>query len=96
MLNAICHLFFPIASIIYGFMGWFYFSLLFCQDVKVRPLVEYDSKSLEGILPEIPLWVKNPDYDRVCSFVELAGNYVNLISAFRFSFSSLSLDWLAE
>jgi hypothetical protein len=88
--------FFPIASIIYGFMGWFYFSLLFCQDVKVRPLVEYDSKSLEGILPEIPLWVKNPDYDRVCSFVELAGNYVNLISAFRFSFSSLSLDWLAE
>jgi hypothetical protein len=48
-----------------GFMDTFLFSLLVCQDVKVRPLVEYDSKSLEGILPEIPLWVKNPDYDRV-------------------------------
>jgi len=78
-----------------GSWGWFSFSLL-CQDVKVRPLVEYDSKSLEGILPEIPLWVKNPDYDRVCSFNKLARNYIDPSCSLRFSFSSLSPDWLAE
>lgn len=33
---------------------------------KVRPLVERDTKSLEQMLPEIPMWVKNPDHDRVC------------------------------
>jgi len=37
------------------------------QDPIVRPLVEHDSNSLESMLPEIPLWVKNPDFDRVCS-----------------------------
>ncbi|KAK8916093.1 Synaptotagmin-2 [Platanthera zijinensis] len=35
------------------------------KDPESRPLVEYDSRSLERMLPEIPLWVKNPDYDRV-------------------------------
>ncbi|KAK1360847.1 hypothetical protein POM88_045321 [Heracleum sosnowskyi] len=34
-------------------------------DPHIRPLVEQDSKSLQRLLPEIPLWVKNPDYDRV-------------------------------
>ncbi|KAK1360328.1 SMP-LTD domain-containing protein [Heracleum sosnowskyi] len=34
-------------------------------DPHIRPLVEQDSKSLQSLLPEIPLWVKNPDYDRV-------------------------------
>lgn len=32
----------------------------------VRPLVEQDTKTLQRLLPEIPSWVKNPDYDRVC------------------------------
>uniref|UniRef100_A0A7N0TRW1 C2 domain-containing protein n=1 Tax=Kalanchoe fedtschenkoi TaxID=63787 RepID=A0A7N0TRW1_KALFE len=35
------------------------------EDPVVRPLAEQDSQSLERLLPEIPLWVKNPDYDRV-------------------------------
>lgn len=41
------------------------YKILLDQDPKIRPLVEHDSKSLEQMLPEIPLWVKNPDYDRV-------------------------------
>ena len=35
------------------------------QDPVIRPLGELDSKTLQNLLPEIPLWVKNPDYDRV-------------------------------
>lgn len=36
------------------------------QNPEIRPLVERDTESLQQMLPEIPLWVKNPDYDRVC------------------------------
>ncbi|KAL0356583.1 UNVERIFIED_CONTAM: Synaptotagmin-1 [Sesamum calycinum] len=39
-------------------------SFLF-MDPVIRPLVEQDSQSLLRLLPEIPLWVKNPDYDRI-------------------------------
>lgn len=37
------------------------------QDPELRPLLEKDSKSLEQLLPEIPFWIKNPDYERVSS-----------------------------
>ncbi|XP_077220174.1 synaptotagmin-2-like [Tasmannia lanceolata] len=49
-------------------IGYFLFIYYQPNDVKdpiIRPLVEQDSKSLERMLPEIPLWVKNPDFDRV-------------------------------
>uniref|UniRef100_A0A7N0UMD5 Uncharacterized protein n=1 Tax=Kalanchoe fedtschenkoi TaxID=63787 RepID=A0A7N0UMD5_KALFE len=49
-------------------IGYFLFIYTQPTDVKdpvVRPLAEQDSQSLEHLLPEIPLWVKNPDYDRV-------------------------------
>lgn len=35
------------------------------QDPIIRPLAELDAQSLEALLEDIPLWVKNPDYDRV-------------------------------
>jgi Ca2+-dependent lipid-binding protein len=35
------------------------------QDPIVRPLSELDTCALLDLLPEIPLWVKNADYDRV-------------------------------
>jgi hypothetical protein len=31
-------------------------------------LIELDTKSLEGMLPEISHWIKNPDFDQVCFF----------------------------
>lgn len=42
------------------------------QNPTIRPLVEQDSKTLQQLLPEIPFWVKNPDYDRVslCHFLQ--------------------------
>jgi hypothetical protein len=80
-------------SIIYGFhRDQVIFFLLAFQDVKARPLVEYDSKPLEGIFPEIPMWVKNPDYDRVCSFSKLARSYIDLSCSSGSSPSFSSLD----
>jgi hypothetical protein len=35
------------------------------QEPVIRPLYELDSTSLQDLLPEIPLWVKNPDHDQV-------------------------------
>ncbi|CAI0394252.1 unnamed protein product [Linum tenue] len=35
------------------------------QDAVVRPLAELDFEALQNILPELPLWVKCPDYERV-------------------------------
>ncbi|MBA0691535.1 hypothetical protein Goari_009157 [Gossypium aridum] len=35
------------------------------EDVKVCPLVAEDWETLQRLIPEIPLWVKNPDFDRV-------------------------------
>ncbi|KAL0402297.1 UNVERIFIED_CONTAM: Synaptotagmin-3 [Sesamum latifolium] len=35
------------------------------EDPVIRPLCELDAVALEELMPEIPPWVKNPDYDRV-------------------------------
>ncbi|KAK6136047.1 hypothetical protein DH2020_030213 [Rehmannia glutinosa] len=36
-----------------------------CLDPVIRPLCEIDTVAMEDLMPEIPLWVKSPDYDRV-------------------------------
>lgn len=49
-------------------IGYFLFIYFQPDDVKdpiVRPLIEQDTESLQRLLPEIPLWVKNPDFERV-------------------------------
>ncbi|OEL19472.1 Synaptotagmin-2, partial [Dichanthelium oligosanthes] len=49
-------------------IGYYLFIYVQPTDVKhpvIRPLVELDTKSLESMLPEIPLWVKSPDFDRI-------------------------------
>ncbi|KAG0453251.1 hypothetical protein HPP92_025915 [Vanilla planifolia] len=64
---------FGIFGFVFGFTGGIvsgYYLFIYLQpsevkDPDTRPLVEYDSSTLERMLPEIPLWVKNPDYDRV-------------------------------
>ncbi|CAI9757997.1 unnamed protein product [Fraxinus pennsylvanica] len=64
-------------------IGYFMFIYTQPTDVKdpdVRPLVEQDSKSLQRLLPEIPLWIKNPDYDRIDwlnKFIELMWPYLD-------------------
>lgn len=53
------------AGVVIGYYLFVFFQPTDVKDPKIRPLVELDSQSLERILPEIPLWVKNPDFDRL-------------------------------
>ncbi|KAJ6840023.1 synaptotagmin-2-like [Iris pallida] len=53
------------AGTVIGYFLFFFFKPTDVKDPTIRPLVEHDSKSLEQMLPEIPLWVKNPDFDRI-------------------------------
>ena len=49
---------------------WLTYLYIICsihdQDPDIKPLVELDSETISTMFPEIPLWVKNPDFDRVC------------------------------
>ncbi|KAL6552842.1 hypothetical protein OROHE_008206 [Orobanche hederae] len=50
------------------FIGFYLFIFSESKDVEdlaVRPLCELDTIALEDLMPEIPLWVKSPDHDRV-------------------------------
>ena len=49
------------------------------QDPEVRPLHELDSSALENILPEIPLWVKCPNFERV-RIVHLYWNFFSMFN----------------
>ncbi|KAK7409763.1 hypothetical protein VNO78_00056 [Psophocarpus tetragonolobus] len=49
-------------------VGYFLFIHVQPTDVKapeIQPLAEEDSETLQRMFPEIPLWIKNPDFDRV-------------------------------
>ncbi|KAL3514997.1 hypothetical protein ACH5RR_021899 [Cinchona calisaya] len=52
-------------GLVVGYYLFIYFQPTDVKDPVIRPLVEIDTESLQKLLPEIPLWVKNPDYDRV-------------------------------
>ncbi|XP_071713812.1 synaptotagmin-2-like [Rutidosis leptorrhynchoides] len=67
-------------GLVMGYYFFIYFQTSHVEDPKVRPLVEKDSKSLQEMLPEIPMWVKNPDHDRVDwlnRFIELMWPYLD-------------------
>ncbi|KZV33163.1 synaptotagmin-2 [Dorcoceras hygrometricum] len=52
-------------GLVVGYFMFIYYQPSDVKDPQIRPLVEADSKSLQKLLPEIPLWIKNPDYDRI-------------------------------
>ncbi|KAJ8765097.1 hypothetical protein K2173_010580 [Erythroxylum novogranatense] len=52
-------------GLVIGYYLFIYFQPTVVKDPEIRSLVEQDSETLQRMLPEIPLWVKNPDYDRV-------------------------------
>lgn len=64
-------------------IGYFFFIFKQPQDVKdpeIRPFAELDAAAIQKLLPEIPLWVKNPDFDRVDwlnKFLELMWPYLD-------------------
>lgn len=53
------------AGVLIGYFLFIYWQPSDVKDPVIRPLGELDSKTLQSLLPELPLWVKNPDYDRV-------------------------------
>nr|GMC47699.1 synaptotagmin-3 isoform X1 [Ipomoea batatas] len=59
-----CWIGLPIGLLI-GFYFFIYSKPEDVKDPKIRPLYELDIDTLQNLIPEIPLWVKNPDYDRV-------------------------------
>ncbi|XP_071709735.1 synaptotagmin-3-like isoform X2 [Rutidosis leptorrhynchoides] len=48
-----------------GFLIFRYTDSTYVKNPVIRPIQEFDKDSLIDILPELPLWVKNPDYERV-------------------------------
>ncbi|CAL9149366.1 synaptotagmin-2-like [Musa acuminata AAA Group] len=53
------------AGVVVGYYIFIHFQPSDVKDPKIRPLLEDDTQSLERMLPEIPLWVKYSDYDRI-------------------------------
>ncbi|XP_052296506.1 synaptotagmin-2 isoform X2 [Citrus sinensis] len=54
-----------VIGLVGGYFLFIYHQPTDVKDPEIQPLAEQDSKTVELLLPEIPLWVKNPDYDRV-------------------------------
>ncbi|XP_019243797.1 PREDICTED: synaptotagmin-1-like [Nicotiana attenuata] len=68
------------AGLVIGYFMFIYFQPNDVKDPVIRPLVERDTQSLQQLLPEIPIWVKCPDYDRVDwlnKFLELMWPYLD-------------------
>ncbi|CAL5205795.1 unnamed protein product [Lathyrus oleraceus] len=63
-----------------GYYIFIYFQSIHVKEPTFSPLVEQDLKTVQQLLPEIPLWIKNPDYDRLDwlnKFVEYMWPYLN-------------------
>ncbi|CAH9080846.1 unnamed protein product [Cuscuta epithymum] len=52
-------------GLLIGYFLFIYVQPTNVKDPDIRPLGEQDSDSLQKLLPEIPHWVKNPDFDRL-------------------------------
>ncbi|KAJ8499144.1 hypothetical protein OPV22_009696 [Ensete ventricosum] len=53
------------AGVVVGYYIFIRFQPSDVKDPKICPLDEHDTQSLERMLPEIPMWVKYSDYDRI-------------------------------
>ncbi|KAG7012905.1 Synaptotagmin-3 [Cucurbita argyrosperma subsp. argyrosperma] len=52
-------------GLLVGFLLFVYSEPKDVKEPVTRPLCELDTTSLQNLMPEIPLWVKYPDYDRM-------------------------------
>ncbi|CAJ1972977.1 unnamed protein product [Sphenostylis stenocarpa] len=48
-----------------GYYLFIYVQPSVVEDPEIKPLVDEDSEDIQRMFPEIPLWIKNPDFDRV-------------------------------
>ncbi|RDX62298.1 Synaptotagmin-2, partial [Mucuna pruriens] len=52
-------------GLVVGYFLFIYFQPTNVEDPVIKPLVEHDQETLQRMFPEIPLWIKNPDFDRL-------------------------------
>ncbi|KAG8374241.1 hypothetical protein BUALT_Bualt11G0110800 [Buddleja alternifolia] len=52
-------------GLVLGFFVFIYFQPRDVKEPVAKPFDELDSSSLIDLLPELPLWIMNPDYERV-------------------------------
>ncbi|XP_057440446.1 synaptotagmin-2-like [Lotus japonicus] len=52
-------------GLVVGYFLFIHFQPTDVKDPKIHPLVDEDPATLQRMIPEIPLWIKNPDFDRV-------------------------------
>ncbi|KAI4367718.1 hypothetical protein MLD38_023426 [Melastoma candidum] len=60
-------------GIVIGYFLFIYLQPDEVEDPVILPLSEQETEALQRLLPEIPPWVKNPDYDRVDWLNKLLG-----------------------
>ncbi|GJS94800.1 synaptotagmin-3 isoform X1 [Tanacetum coccineum] len=71
------------------------------EDPLVRPILELDTASLLDLVPEIPLWLKNPDYDPVDwlnKFVLNMWPYLDkaICAAIRQTVEPMAVDYIGQ
>ncbi|OAP14621.1 SYTB [Arabidopsis thaliana] len=59
-------------GIVIGYYLFIYFQST--DDPEIKPLVELDSETIATMFPEIPMWVKNPDLERIDWLNKLIGH----------------------
>ncbi|KAL0347486.1 UNVERIFIED_CONTAM: Synaptotagmin-2 [Sesamum calycinum] len=52
-------------GLVVGYFLFIYFQPTDVENPEIRPLVEQTTEDLQKLIPEIPIWIKNPDYDRL-------------------------------
>ncbi|PNX76857.1 plant synaptotagmin, partial [Trifolium pratense] len=51
-------------GLISGYYLFIYILPTDVEDPEIKPLEDEDSEVLQRMMHEIPLWIKNPDFDR--------------------------------
>ncbi|KAK7341382.1 hypothetical protein VNO80_24311 [Phaseolus coccineus] len=52
-------------GLVAGYFLFIYFQPTDVEDPEIKPLVEEEQETLQRMFPEIPLWIKSPDFDRL-------------------------------
>ncbi|KHN42257.1 hypothetical protein glysoja_044288 [Glycine soja] len=86
-------------GLLVGFFLFVYSKTKHVKDPVVRPISELGPNALQELLPEIPLWVKTPDYERICKIIRsttqpIFAEYTGKYQIKAIDFDELSLGTL--
>ncbi|XP_014494354.1 synaptotagmin-2 [Vigna radiata var. radiata] len=52
-------------GLVAGYFLFIYFQPTNVEDPEIKPMVEQEQETLQRMFPEIPVWIKSPDFDRL-------------------------------